>query len=157
MKHFMKFAALASVLIFAACGALAQASDDTPTAIVEKAVNEHELNFVVNYVSPSGFPGYASSDGYYLKIKDGKVSSYLPFVGTSTQPAFGGDEVGFKFDECPVKIKTKKGKDSTTLRFSAKSGYEKVDVIMEIWSNGNANLSCVSPSRSVMNYSGELQ
>lgn len=153
----MKLAVLASVLVFATCGALAYASDDVPTAVVEKAVNEHELNFVVNYVSPSGFPGYTSSDGYFLKIKDGKVSSYLPFVGTSTQPMFGGDEAGIKFDECPVRIKKKKGKDSTTLRFSANSGTDKVDVTLEIWSNGNAHLTCVSSSRSVMNYSGELQ
>ena len=125
--------------------------------LTRKAVEENELTFEVTYISPMGAPSYPSSDGYTLTLSNGVVNAYLPFVGQSTQAAFGSDEIGFNFKDCPVKVKTKKGKKSSTLKFSARSGNDNVDVTIEIWPDGGANLTCTSSYRSVMHYSGELK
>lgn len=125
--------------------------------LARKAIEKNELTFEVNYISPMGLPSYPSSDGYTLTLSDGVVNAYLPFVGQSSQAAFGSDEVGFNFKDCPVKVKTRKGKKSSTLKFSARSGNDNVDVTIEIWPDGGAEVVFVSTYRSVMRYSGELK
>lgn len=150
--------ALALAIILTACGNAVQAtSDAVSNELVDKAVNQYELTFEVTYVYPATMPSYPSSDGYTLTIKDGKATTDLPFVGTSDMALFGADEVNINFTDYPVNIKHTKSKDRDILKFKAKSGVESVDVTLEIWSDGRADLTCLCINRSIMRYSGNLR
>lgn len=50
-----------------------------------------EYKVRINQVIPgNGMPPRMDAI-YYLKVKDGKLETYLPFIGTDEMPAYGGD------------------------------------------------------------------
>ena len=128
-------------------------------AVSEASAKDTLTDFTieVNFIYPSSLPSYPSSDGYTMSVKDGIANAYLPFVGSSDTPIFGTDELSFVFKDCPVRLKTKEKKESTIYKFKAKSGNESVDVTVELWPNGEADITCLSASRSIMRYRGELR
>ena len=141
----MKKIALLAVIAFCAL----------PKGFAEEVLNDFTID--VNYIYPTSLPAYPSSDGYTLSVKDNVASADLPFVGESHAAVFSTDEIGYHFKDCPVKIKTRKKKDSTIYKFTAKSGYESVDVTVEIWPDGRADITCFTASKSIMRYMGELR
>lgn len=126
-----------------------------PKSVAEEVPDDFTID--VDYIYPTSLPSYPSSDGYSLSVKDNVASADLPFVGESHTAIFSPDEVGYHFKDCPVKIKIKKKKDSTIYKFKAKSGYESVDVTVEIWPDGAADITCFTASKSIMRYRGELR
>ena len=153
--------ATAIILMAASCGILAanDTVDEATAALVTKATKDYRLTIEVNKINPMGGSSITSLDGYRLSIKDGKVSSHLPFFGRgSADMAYGTDPAGIDFDDCPIEIQNLKSqkKDMTAFKFTAKSGTESIDVTISIWDNGNAEISCNSEKRSYINYSGHL-
>ena len=126
-----------------------------PNGFAEEVPDDFTID--VNYIYPTSLPAYPSSDGYTLSVKDNVASADLPFVGESHTAVFSTDDIGYHFKDCPVKIKTRKKKNSTIYKFTAKSGYESVDVTVEIWPDGGADITCFTASKSIMRYSGELR
>lgn len=162
MKKIRFIALLAAAAFAASCGALASLEEESikeAHSYVAKALAEQELAIEVNTIMPSAGPSIHTVDGYYLKIKDGKVDSYLPFIGSSFSAPFGTDDIGFKFNECPISVNTKDSRPSKgkyVWRFEAVNNNEKVNVTVTFWDNGNADIMCHSINSSIMNYSGNL-
>ena len=144
MKKFLTLLAFAAIAAFACSEA---AAEDTLK----------DFTIEVNFVYPSSFPSYPSSDGYTLSVRDSVASADLPFVGKSDTPVFSSDEIGYNFKDCPIELKIKKKKDRTIYKFKAKSGFETIDVTVELWPDGAADITCYSPSKSIMRYRGELR
>lgn len=162
MRNIKFIVMLAAAAILTSCGALAAIEEESikeAKVYVKKALDKQELAIEVNTILPSAGPSIHSVDGYYLKIKDGKADSYLPFFGSSFSAPFGTDDMGIKFDACPVKIdksESKPSKGKYVWRFEAVSNNEKVNVTVTFWDNGNADIMCHRINSSIMNYSGNL-
>jgi len=112
-------------------------------------------------IYPQAGPSIDSDGSYSLKVSGGKVTSYLPFFGESHSSIIAGvDETGIKFEDQPVKLKIeKKVKKKTTkyeVSFSVEANSDRYDFFVEIWDEGQANISCIYMRRSPMSYSGEL-
>lgn len=157
MKNLIIKAAAAAMLIFAWAEMTASAQDNE---LVKKALEDKSLTIEVNSIHPSGHATIISSDGYKLRIEDGKVNARLPYFGRSDVALISGvDETGIAFEDCAIDIKedyskSKKGKYSW--KFSALSGSENIDVTITFWDNGGAEISCICARRSPISYSGEL-
>lgn len=162
MKHLGLISILAVSVMSASCGILAQINEENlkeAQGYVAKALDEHELAIEVNRILPSRGPAITSQDGYYLKVRDGKVNAYLPFFGTSYSAPIGTDDVGIKFEDCPIVIddsQSKPSKGKYVWFFEAKCRMEKVYVTVTFWDNGSADIMCRPMNRSHMGYSGNL-
>lgn len=164
MKSFKIILAALAAMMLSGCGILSSglSTEPDPSAqeLVAAALDEEMLKFEVDYIIPARGTSRHSTDGYSLTIKDGKVSSYLPFFGVSYQSTpYGNEPSGIKFDNCPVNIdkslsRPEKGK--YVWRFVALSGRERVDVTLTFFSNGSASLSCHPANRSKMDFNGDL-
>ena len=129
-------------------------------SMVKDAVNNHTLAIEVDFIVPTGMPSFNSTEGYTLRIKDGKVKAFLPYFGTGYAAMISGvDEANFNFDDCEIKIeednaKAKRGK--YTWRFSTENGSENVDVTINFDKKGYAEISCDNMRKSNIRYSGKL-
>lgn len=162
MKKIRFIALLAAVVSLSSCGVLASIEEESikeAHAYVTKALSDKELAIEVNTIMPSAGPSIQTVDGYYLKIKDGKVYSYLPFIGSSFSAPFGTDDLGIKFDGCPITVNTRESRPSKgkyVWRFEAVNNNEKVDVTVTFWDSGSADIMCHPVNSSIMNYAGNL-
>lgn len=155
---------LALSLFFASCGALAAAGEEEQKAaavLVEKAVTDYELNVEVDRVMPFSGPSKMTNREYYLRIKDGKVWSYLPFIGTATYAPYGSStNAGINFEGYPIQIReleSRKAKGETKYGFTAVNGNnEEFEIVISFWTNGRAAIYCNARTRSPMNYTGQL-
>lgn len=158
----IKILFIASIaLLMASCGVAGSGNDNSqPTDLVMNAINQQELSVEVTYINPMRGPSRPSTDGYRITVRDGKVSSYLPFFGISRMASgYGMEPAGIEFKDYPVMIDERQSnpaKGKYVWQFEAKSGSERVLVVLTFWNNGSAQIMCNPANRSVMNYSGEL-
>lgn len=156
---------LALSVILTSCAAIAAADAETRkegAALAEAALSTGDIRIEVRDIVPSSsyLPATHSNGEYYIQIKNGKATAYLPFFGTSTSVNYGSSDGGIKFKDCPVDVtnlKARKSKGETKWQFSAVNDREKYDFTISFFDGGNANVYCYSQSRSPMNYIGQLE
>jgi len=126
---------------------------------VEKAIADMDFKIDVKTIYPNfGMPIHTANE-YELVVKDGKVTSWLPFFGQSRNSAYGGTDSGIKFKDWPItpQVLRNNGKDGhTTIVFNAKSFNDVWHVTVDIWDNGTASVNCDTRDKSIMRYDGEL-
>lgn len=163
MKTFKLLLTLAAAVVLSSCSAFSamQAeSDAAAAALYNDVCTLGSLNIEVTQIQPARGRLIHSSDGYTLRIKDGVVNAYLPFIGESYTAVLGSDVQGIQFKDCKAEalaVKSDPDKGKSVWTFRALSGREYVDVTLTIWSNGAADIHCRPYNRSVMNYSGYLR
>lgn len=162
----MKKALLLLLLVLpftVSCAALAaaQAEQEKEGAeLAQNAMTEGNIEIEVRDIIPQVGPTIHSSGEYFLRIKDGKATAYLPFFGTSTYAAYGSSDGGIKFEDCPVDIvvmKSRKSKGENKWGFVANTDREPAEFVITFWENGSANITFTSRTRSRMSYNGQLK
>lgn len=127
-------------------------------AWVSESITRQDVTIEVTHIYPQSMPAKISNDGYTVTVRDGKINGYLPFFGVSHVAVIPGvDETGIRFKDCPVSIyedRSKIAKGKITWRFNAKSGNDIVNVTMNIWNNGSADITCICDRKTSMRYSG---
>lgn len=157
MKHILLIlSAIALMMTAASCGVLSSSSDEVNAAVANATV-ENGIYVSVTTILPQTGSALHRTDGYYLQIKDGKVTSYLPFFGTSYSSDVYGKASGIDFDHYPVTISETQKKNSRIWTFEAKQEQELIQVTLEFTNSGMANISCRSNRRSVMRYVGNVE
>lgn len=151
------FSVLCLSVLPLSCGVSASGGSEEQNESVAAAVKNKDVSIVVNYIYPTTMSPRPSTDGYTLKIKDGKLNGHLPFFGTSTSGGYSPNDGGFDFDNCPIRIKEKKSKDKVEWNFEAVSGTETERITVTIWDNGTADIFIQPYSKSSMRYSGEIE
>lgn len=145
------------------CAALIAAQQESEKEGSELAMNALEtgnIEIEVRDIMPQVGPTIHSNGEYFLRIRDGKASAYLPFFGTSTYATYGSSDGGFNFEECPVEIvvmKSRKSKGENKWEFIAKTDREPVEFIVTFWDSGSAGITTTSRTRSRMSYNGHLR
>lgn len=146
------------------CAALAaaQAEDEREGAeLAQAALATGDLEIEVRDIIPQLGQVIHSNGEYFLRIKDGKATSYLPFFGTSTFVNYGSTDGGIKFTDQVVDIyalKSRTAKGETKWGFIARSDAgDDVEFIITFWDNGSAGIACNSRRRSRMTYNGRLK
>jgi len=154
MKKILTLTAL--LLTFSGYFASAQVKNEEKA---KTAAAIESLNFTIDIntiLSQSG-ESIQDSGTYFLKMKDGNVTSYLPFIGVSYGGVIGGSDQSISFDgPADVKIEKSKKKDQYILTFKGSAPSGNWDVSIEVWTTGSATIKCSNPSKSLMTYWGEL-
>lgn len=146
------------------CAALAaaQAEDDREGAeLAQAALATGNLEIEVRDIIPQSGPAIHSNGEYFLRIRDGKATSHLPFFGVSTFANYGSTDGGIKFKDVPVEIfalksRTAKGENKWGFVTMTENG-DQVEVVITFWDNGSASINCESRRRSRMLFHGKLR
>ena len=152
------FAALCS------CGISADSTQkDQPLQNVVDNLDSVDLYIVINRIIPKYMPPRESMDGYFLSLKDGILTCYLPFIGSAHGAFLNSNEIAIDVEDTPVDVKVTKNPPKRSsyavLEFSAPSKYKSEVFVftVEIYSNGNTRLSVESIQRDFINYAGKLE
>lgn len=160
MRLFTLLAISATLLVAVGCGATKTLSDSEKEAqaLVESYVQNHEIYIEVESIQSSRGGIRHTTDGYFLKIKDGKANSYLPFMGEAYMANYGSlDKPEIEFKDCPVTVdETVNSKGKHTWTFVGKSGDVDVQTKIEFFSSGMASITCTSMKRTPMYYHGTV-
>ena len=162
MKKFLPIL-LAMSVFCVSCAALAAAEQEAEkegAELAQNAIATGDIKIEVHDIFSQYGPAIHSNGEYWLKIKDGKVTSSLPFFGTATYVTYGSSEGGIKFDNCPVQVsvlKSRLSKGEHKWAFVGKNDREEVEVIITFFESGSASIHCNSRTRSPMNYNGRLE
>lgn len=162
MKRFIVIISLLPALMIQSCsifkGMSAEELEARQNAVMT-AIANMDMTIEVGTIHPmSGSPIHSNGE-YSLTIRDGKVSSYLPFFGVSRNFTYGSTDSGIKFKDAPIRpnvYASPKKKDLTIIEFQAKSFDDVWDVTVELWNNGKATIMCVTREKTPMHYDGEL-
>lgn len=147
-----KIVLIVSLLMSFTSLAFSQSEDE----LVKSSIKSGTFEISIDTIYPqSGMPIHDST--YSVLFKDGKVTTVLPFFGTSDTAAFSQEDSSIVLKDCPVKYAPKKKKDSYVISFDAKSGSNSWSIEILVWDNGRCDLTCQCPSKSLMRYSGELR
>lgn len=156
-KIFLLLISACMSFLSVSCGVTGPASSGEPDPSVIAAIKDKDVSIVVNYIYPSTMSPRPTTDGYTLKIKDGRLNGFLPFFGTSTSGGYSLNDGGFNFEDYSISIKEKKSIDKVEWRFDAVSGTETVKIVVTIWDNGSAEIYIQPNTRSSIRYAGELE
>lgn len=158
MKQLISFAIIA--LMAVSCGALRETPQEEAAmaSYVASAVANDNIEISITYIYPQSGPGISSINEYSLAIKDGRVTTRLPFRGTASMVNPFKSDNSIVFEDQPVDIKKtsdpKKGKYS--LYFEAKCEEERWTVQIDVFDNGKSYITCKSLHSSLMRYDGEV-
>ena len=99
-----------------------------------------------------------AGDRYTLMVKLDSSIAILPFYGRSySGSSYGGDGgIKFNIEDVSYDIEHNDKKTKTKIKYEVKHKSENYDIILTVYSNGNANLSVSSNNRSTMTYDGKI-
>mgnify|MGYP003312046539 CR=1 FL=1 len=127
---------------------------------LDKAVSELTFHIDINTILPQGAQAIYDGSTYYLDVREGHVTSYLPFIGRSLSSLAPGENLSLSFDESPeIRVEAPKSrkKDGYKLYFTAKTeSRHKWHVCITLFDNGTSGIDCISDTMSSMSYWGEL-
>lgn len=112
----------------------------------------------INRIIPQSGPAKVSTDGYTLKIKDSKLTCYLPFIGSSDFGGFG-ENPAIDVNDQAVTITSEKNekKECTSYKFKCADKTDtNWDFNVQVYDNGTAYINCTCGSRSPMSYQGSV-
>lgn len=159
MKRF--FAITITALLFTACGVSAQTPEQkaAETAKITNAILDCDFEIAITFVHPQQGPSISTNNEYSFVMKDGEVTTRLPFRGSASSMMPYQSDLSIVFDHQPVTVTkdtSKAAKGKYTLSFEAKCEEDIWRVQIQLFDNGQAYITCECPSRSIMRYDGEM-
>lgn len=148
---------LALILLTVSCG-VSKVSPVEESRYTDAILNRN-FDLEILSIKPSGFPSKSTLGEYFLKVRGDVVDTRLPFIGSSSQPVFSGEEISIVLENEKVTFsedfkKASKGKYVYTFEGPASNGSWVFTITLN--SNGVAYINCSSPTRGIMNYSAEI-
>lgn len=166
MKKLIALAALmaAALILSPLCPAQKNKKNDDPrlALAVKRALDAKEFTVTISRAeSQSGYSG--DYYGYTLTVKDGKVTTRLPYFGSGdSAAAYGSDgDKSIVFENTPAEdfvidaSKVEK-RGRYYVSFKAKSGSNMCDVDITVWNNATVLMSIRPGGRTAMSYDGAL-
>lgn len=130
---------------------------EAETAAVKKIVDNGVILIDIERIQASKGPVRNSTDGYTLKIEDGKLTTYLPYFGQVHMSPIDPSKLSIDIKDQEVTIKkTYSEKRGYNLKFTARMDAESFDFSIDISNSGYTNISLNSSKRDFISYSGEL-
>ena len=152
---------LAALLPLAGCGIANQSSSAEKEAerqSIVQAVESGDFVLQVTEIIPQGFPVKSSNMEYELRLKDGVVTTRLPFIGRSYDAGYPGKELSIVFEKEKVVLKkdfseAAKGK----YRYYFQGGKDDTwTVSLLLWDSGKADIDCASQTGRFMSYRANI-
>jgi len=160
------FVAVAAILV-AACGPYSKLSEEQQKAVDKKlqaayvrAIEKPDVTVMITQLIPRGLPAKTTNVSYKLTLKGDVVDTRLPFIGTSHTPTYGGaDEISVVFDDEKVDLQkdfSKADKGQYIYKFKGGEGFNKWEMTLELYDDGNARIDANCTDGRSMSYYGNI-
>lgn len=126
----------------------------------KKIIENEDFVFEAEWaISYKGRRVNIDGDGSSLIMKQNESKADLPFFGRAFSGAgYGGNEGGIKFEVKGVTYDKEHNdkKTKTLIKFIAADKSANYEILLTVYSNGNANLSITNSNKSNMSYEGKI-
>jgi rRNA maturation protein Rpf1 len=141
---------------------MGQTKKDKQAAMVKEAVESGCVYVHVEQVVPLSMRMKdVSTDSYSFKLNDGKLTCYLPYIGTSQTAIMGSDDTGIKAEALPVSMNkvfnAKKKCWWLTFNFENVNLHEQINCRVQIFTNGQTYIRMQPAGRDSIQYQGEVE
>ena len=153
---------LTAVLMVSACGVFSE----TPAEKREREAREAQQvvqnletgNFSIQIDRMYPLRGSSKTvSGYSISVKDGKLISYLPFIGQAWKVPYGGGHgLNFTADILNYQV-TPLRKEGYEVRIYVKTDEDEHVYILTIFDNGRTSADVQSGNRDRVSYSGIME
>ena len=152
---------LTALLLAGGCGVLGESREDRmareaqEAQMVRDAVDAGQFTISIDRMYPLRGMGRSVSS-YSVKVKDGVLHSYLPYIGEAWQVPYGGGH-GLNFDaEIGHYSAAQVDRDSYEIRLYVKTVEDEHLYLFRIFDNGRTTLDVQSRNRQRISYSGTM-
>ncbi|MES2266007.1 MAG: DUF4251 domain-containing protein [Bacteroidota bacterium] len=128
------------------------------TAEVKQLINAKDYVFQANYMYPLGGGSRYLTTPYDLTVSPDTVEAFLPYFGVAYSSAGynNNEDNGIKFKSTKFDYKTSDAKKdgSYIIRIKTNDTRNGTQLILQVFTNGNADLSVISQNRQQIRFSG---
>ena len=125
---------------------------------VQQMVNARDFAFRADQMMPSGGRTRILNETYLFTVSPEKVVADLPYMGRAISVTYGATDGGMRFQSTRFDYNVCPGrKNGWTVTIRPKDQSDVRECIMNVYSNGTADLSINSNNRQQIRYSGYLQ
>ena len=161
MKKWM-LTLVAAACLTSACGVFSETPSERKTREAHEATlvaqNVKAGDFTIDITRMYPLRGSSKSvSSYSVTVKDGKLTSHLPYIGQAWKVKYGGGNA-LSFDDVEIaeyQVSTPR-KDSYLVRIRVKTDEDDFVYVFTIFENGNTSLDVQSVNRDRISYSGEM-
>jgi len=117
-----------------------------------------DMNIVINYVVSSSTVPPRVGDTYDMTIKDGRLKTFLPFIGTSENPGYGATYDPSIEIDCAIEyVSVKKKKGRNEYKFTCIDANNLTwEIVLSVFDGETVDAHFENHFRSPMNYRGEI-
>lgn len=137
-----------------------QEKAEKETALIEQTkqlVDSKTWKVDVNQMLPSQGQSRTLTTSYHVVLQDGKVDSYLPYMGRAHTAEYGGTDSPMIFNADIDNYSIEDGKkDSYIIEFNAKNKNDLLNFTFNVSTNGSVSISVNSSNRQHISYNGNL-
>ena len=159
-----KFGILALLMLVAVSGAMyaqekksKKERQQEQVEKVQRIVEAQDYKFVAQRALPMSGRSVNLTSTYDLTVGKDTISAYLPYFGRAYVAPMNPSEGGIKFESTDFDYKIeldKKGKWIAS--FTIRDANRRIEMILNITSNGSANLSVNDNSRQSISFNGYI-
>ena len=147
-------------ILLSACGSTNGLTKAEREALVTRQVQEcldtRHYTIAVDWMKPlGGFPRQVSSN-YDLTVNGDEIDCYLPYIGEAYHLPYGGGK-GLNFSAPIESYRESQPKDDRRhIEISLTNDEDTYQYIIDIFTNGSANIDVIPRERDRITYYGEL-
>jgi len=133
--------------------------DAEPMMSEKKDAGIPDMEIIINYVVSSAPVPARVGDTYNMTFKDGKIKTFLPFIGSADNVGYGANyDPSIEVESAVENLEVKDGKNKEKeYRFTCVDSNDlKWEVTLSVYDGETVNAQFVNSSRSVMNYRGDI-
>jgi len=152
---------LAAAVLVGGCGIMSETAEERREREAREAQmvrdNVQTGDFTINIDRMYPLRGTSKTvNSYSVKVHDGKLESYLPYIGQAWRVPYGGGHgLNFTADIGHYEVSTVR-KDGYEVRLYVKTDEDEHLYLFTIFDNGRASLDVQSGNRERISYSGMM-
>ena len=126
---------------------------------VDGVLQQRDYRIRVNYMVPLRSGGRALDGSYSIEVKDGKISSHLPYFGVATSARYGGgNPLSFEKEYHSYDEKVNGGRNpSREAVIKVRTEEDYFTYYITVFPGGKADIRVTSRNRDPVSYYGEIE
>lgn len=162
MKKFVYTLLIAIIggVALSACGSSKSAAQKEAKAEeIQQKIDDFRFTFNATHAIPQGYKSIYLNSTYDLKVSKDSVQAYLPYYGRAYTAPMNPSEGGIMFTSTNFEYNVKQGKKKGNWKIDIKPKdiSRDVQLSLDIWDNGSAQLNVSSSDRQSISFQGELE
>jgi hypothetical protein len=152
------FALSVTLLVLQSCGGSKQSTKGLSESDVTNLINGKDFYFRAEQMLPQGGKTRILNESYSFKVTPAQVVSDLPYMGRAFTANMGSSDGGMRFTSKDYTYQQNPGKNNGwTVYIYPKDQNDVRECILNVFSNGRADLLINSNNRQQIRYNGYIQ